>query len=147
MGKLNHSFRRATIDDFDIVKSLWKECKSEFGVPYTKSIVTLIEKRNLHLLFVNDDFVGMCGWRDKSIICLGVFAKYRGLGYGTRILKKTVALMINNNRLLPIVAVYSNALDGADNNKFYDKFGEVVDYIDYKTCRTRIYEILVDSLL
>lgn len=141
--KDNMLFRRACIDDFDIIKNLWKENKREFGVPYTKSIMRFIEKTNSYLMFVDDVFVGMCGFTKNRqgeiyIVCIGITSNNKRKGYELTLLKFICNLIYKRFGLCDVYAI---ALDGAENNNFYDKIGKCINYIEYATCIGRQYKL------
>ena len=111
--------RKATKYDFDFIYQLWRRNTKVLGAAFKQNIQKYIEDGEIIMI----DNVGFCYYhrnRNSSymwleILCIDESA--RGKGYGKMFLDEIA------KQPLPVVL---EAVDGAPNNKFYDKHMKLV---------------------
>lgn len=133
-------YRFATLNDLDNIKALWNKNTSVLGRYFISSLQEEILASKLLVAYDNDILVGFGGVYPRlreglvEIDGLCVNSAYRG----NHIASTLISMMQQYG--LPIVA---EAVDGADNNKFYEKIGEKISERMSKsgTLKLNLYKI------
>lgn len=143
----NMEIRTATIEDFDTVYDIWRRHRKQLGPAWKITIQRQLNKGEFYIAFDNSKCIGMiCMHYSKKysryeIHALVIEEAYRRKKHGLELVKYAVQRTENKALIGVNVPIYVAALDGDINNLFYDTFGTVEWYNEYKTCRTRVYKV------
>lgn len=138
---------KATPQDFVMLYDLWKKNRKKLGPCWKVTLEKRIGKGEYYYALEEDKCIGMvCMHYSKKYVryeldALVISDEYRHRGYGTKLVKYVVDKTRSHNLLDECVPVYLSALEGDENNQFYDRFCTVEWYNHYKTCTTRIYKV------
>lgn len=133
---------KLTKEDIPDILTLWKEQGDVLGIPFRSTINKLINNGTFLCIRNKKELIAMCGYNimkrcpEIRITKLCVRKSYRNRGLATALIRHI--LNITSNLKLD---VYAECKDGAENNNFYDKFGNVVSVKECKTMRVRKYKL------
>ncbi len=133
---------RLTQEDMPDILALWKKQGDVLGIPFRNTINKLIDDGTFFCIHDKGRLIAMCGYKimkrypEIRITKLCVDEEYRNRGLAISLLQHIVLI----TSVLDLDA-YAECKDGADNNNFYDKFGEMVSIKECKTMKIRRYKI------
>lgn len=146
--------------NIDQVIKLYKENRDTLGIPFNRIFDEMVEDKNfLIMVNSNNDVVGFCGFKYKPIkkyyeiehLC--VSPAFRNNHIAIKLLQYHLNFNYVNafgNSLLPIsrtIPVVAYAVDGKENNSFYDKISTHYDIVPRKTKVLREYYLDIDRIL
>lgn len=157
---MNFYIKNPDTSNIDQVISLYKDNRDTLGIPFSRIFERMLEDKNF-LIIVDDNgtVAGFCGFRYKpvkkyyEIEHLCVDTKFRNNHLALRLLQYHLNFNYVNNlgtNLLSIglkIPVVAYAVDGKDNNSFYDKFSSKFDIVPRKTKILRRYYLDIDRIL
>lgn len=146
--------------DMDQVKVLYKQNRDTLGIPFNRVFDELLLDKNFLIMKDDNGYVAaFCGFKYKprkgyfEIEHLCVNLKFRHNHLAIRLLQYHLNFnYVNNfgNSLLPNkprIAVVAYAVDGKENNSFYDKISSRFDKVPRKTKTLRRYYLDIDRIL
>ena len=137
------------------VEKLYKQNRDTLGIPFNRIFSEMLEDKNFLVMEDENGYVvGFCGFKYKKkygyyeIEHLCVDPKFRNKHVAMTLLQFQILLHYNNgvNKLFLAPAVVAYAVDGADNNSFYDKISVRYDIVPKKTKVLRRYWLDVDRI-
>ena len=148
-------------DKMNQVIKLYKENRDTLGIPFNRVFEELLEDKNfLVAVDSNSNVIGFCGFKYKprkryyEIEHLCVSPDYRNQRIAIKLLQYHLNFNYINNlgqsllpskpRYIPVVAY---AVDGKENNTFYDKISTHYDIEPRKTKTLRRYYLDIDRIL
>ena len=146
--------------NIDQVVTLYKENRDTLGIPFNRIFDEMLEDKNF-LVAVDDNgtVAGFCGFKYKptkryyEIEHLCVSPQFRNNRLAIRLLQYHINFnYVNNfgNSLLPNkprIPIVAFAVDGKENNSFYDKVSTHYDVEPRKTKTLRKYYLDIDRIL
>lgn len=146
--------------NIDQVVTLYKENRDTLGIPFNRIFDDMLEDKNF-LVAVDDNGIvaGFCGFKYKptkryyEIEHLCVSPQFRNNRLAIRLLQYHINFnYVNNfgNSLLPNkprIPIVAFAVDGKENNSFYDKVSTHYDVEPRKTKTLRKYYLDIDRIL
>ena len=124
--------------DVPYILEIWKRAGDVFGIPYKQEINELIEGKRFLCIRENGKIVAMSGYKvmkkqpEVRIVHLWVAKTYRRKGLAVALIKE---LMERGGNL----ALTACCKEGAENNKFYDRFAINYETETKKTMNVRKY--------
>ena len=142
---MNYTMRTLTRTDIEACLKLYKESgERALGIPFKRSFYSIIDNQSFYGIFDEDKLIGTIGWyqlkrsKDYYITKLCVDTNYKRQGLGKRLMVCAIEDIIRDFRTSPSIFsfpnIYAEAVVGASNNAFYQKFGKIVQT---KHCQTR----------
>lgn len=146
--------------NIDQVVTLYKENRDTLGIPFNRVFDEMLEDKNF-LIAVDDNGIvaGFCGFKYKprmryyEIEHLCVSPQFRNNHIALKLLQYHLNFNYINNlgySLLPNkprIPVVAYAVDGKENNGFYDKISTKFDNVPRKTKMLRRYYLDIDRIL
>lgn len=142
---MNYTIRTLTKNEIDDCLKLYKESgEGALGIPFKRSFYAIIDTESFYGAFDDEKLIGTIGWyqlkRSKAyyITKLCVDNQYKGNGVGSLLLGYAMGKIVtdfkNSPHIFDFPDIYAEAVVGANNNSFYEKFGKIA-YT--KHCKTR----------
>ena len=155
------NFCITNLDESNIeqVVALYKQNRDTLGIPFNRVFDELLEDKHFLVAMVNDVVIGFCGFKYKprkryyEIEHLCVHPDFRKNHVAIKLLQYHFNFNYINNlgqSLLPNrprIPVVAYAVDGKENNSFYDKISTKYDIEPRKTKTLRRYYLDIDRIL
>lgn len=145
----NIQIRNATTGDFEWIKKLWYLNRDTLSIPFNRCIQELCVDKNCWIVEVDDipiaigriHFYRRC--YEIRIEHLVVDERFRGNGIGTMLLRHLIKNFCLKDISLIEPDIVANAVVGAKNNLFYDKFAKSKTVLQRKT--KTLYRYVLDK--
>lgn len=142
---------RVKLDEIEDIIKLWKLDAKALGIPYRTKMKELIEAGIFYCFRDNGKIVAFCSYEVKkrtpriTIYAIFVHPDYRHRGYAMKFLNRIVR---DCEYLLEIgYNLIAEAVDGSENNSFYDKLSDSYTLNYHKTVPPdRVYILNLDKI-
>ena len=121
---IDYRIDNASIEDLEGIIKLWNKNNKVLGRYFKSDLLQQIEEKRLYVARSEEGIIGFCGLilKKKTFVLeidgICVSEEHRGNGIG----KAFISKLKTYERPIELECV-----DGADNNKFYDSIGKLVD--------------------
>jgi GNAT superfamily N-acetyltransferase len=145
----NVTIRHSRADDFEWIKTLWYANRDTLSIPFNRCINELCTCDNCKVVDIDGTPVAFGRIRFARRCCevriehLVVDEKFRGKGLGTILLKHLISTFVLNGSWIIEPEIIANAVVGAKNNLFYDKYSKSKTIL-YRKTKT-LYRYVLDK--
>lgn len=140
--------------NIDRVKSLYLKHRDSLGIPFERVFDAMLDNKNFVVAMDGELVIGLCGIHFRKrygfyeVEHLCVDSAYRNQHIAIRMLQILFSKAISQNRRLfcyPVFCAY--AIDGMENNKFYDRLCTNYHLVKRKNIVLRRYYFDVEGVM